>query len=82
MPIIQVEHLTKEYRLGAMQGLKQTLLNSAACLTGIDMSQQAEHISIYRAETQEVVTFCGHLAKKGQRVVWLCDDIVMETAHA
>lgn len=26
MPIIQVSHLTKEYRLGAMQGLKQTLM--------------------------------------------------------
>jgi hypothetical protein len=23
MPIIQVDHLTKEYRLGAMQGIKQ-----------------------------------------------------------
>jgi len=34
MPIIQVDHLTKEYRLGAMQGLKQTLLNTAARLTG------------------------------------------------
>ncbi len=34
MPIIEVDHLTKEYRLGAMQGLKQTLLNSAARLTG------------------------------------------------
>jgi len=30
MPIIEVDHLTKEYRLGAMQGLKQTLLNTAA----------------------------------------------------
>ena len=29
MPIIQVDHLTKEYRLGAMQGIKQTLLNTA-----------------------------------------------------
>jgi len=34
MPFIQVDHLAKEYRLGAMQGLKQTLLNSAARLTG------------------------------------------------
>lgn len=33
MPIIEVSHLTKEYRLGAMQGLKQTLLNGAARLT-------------------------------------------------
>ena len=34
MPIIQVDHLTKEYRLGAMQGLKQILLNTAARLSG------------------------------------------------
>jgi len=30
MAIIEVENLTKEYRLGALQGLKQTLLNMAA----------------------------------------------------
>jgi lipopolysaccharide transport system ATP-binding protein len=34
MSIIQVDHLTKEYRLGAMQELKQILLNSVARLTG------------------------------------------------
>ena len=33
MPINQVDHLAKEYRLGAMQGLKQTLLKSTACFT-------------------------------------------------
>jgi len=33
-PVIEVDHLTKEYSLGAMQGLKQTLLNTAARLTG------------------------------------------------
>jgi len=33
MPIIKVDHLTKEYRLGALQGLKQTLLNTGARLT-------------------------------------------------
>jgi hypothetical protein len=34
MPIIQVDHLTKEYRLGAMPGLKQTQINGAARLSG------------------------------------------------
>ena len=33
MPIIAVDHLATEYRLGAMQGLKQTLLDSAARVT-------------------------------------------------
>ena len=34
MPVIQVDHLTKEYRLGALSGLKQTLLNTGARLAG------------------------------------------------
>lgn len=39
MPIIQVDHLTKEYRLGAMQGLKQTLmLTFPAPLLRIDLA--------------------------------------------
>ena len=40
MPIIQVDHLTKEYRLGAMQGLKQTLLNTAARLSGKKVAER------------------------------------------
>ncbi len=34
MPAIEVSHLTKEYRLGALQGLKKTLLSTAARLVG------------------------------------------------
>ena len=30
MPVIQVNHLTKEYQLGALQGLRETLLNTGA----------------------------------------------------
>jgi ABC-type polysaccharide/polyol phosphate transport system ATPase subunit len=45
MPIIQVDHLTKEYQLGAMQGLKQTLLNGAAHLTG----KKAEAPPLFKA---------------------------------
>ncbi|KAF0102855.1 MAG: hypothetical protein FD187_782 [bacterium] len=44
MPIIEVSHLTKEYRLGAMQRLKQTLLNSAAKLAG----KQVKERSLFR----------------------------------
>ena len=64
MPIIQVDHLTKEYRLGAMQGLKQTLLNSAARLTG----KKVEAPPLFKAlddvsfsiEQGEVVGIIGH----------------------
>ncbi len=34
MPAIEVSHLTKEYRLGALQSIKRTLLNTGARLTG------------------------------------------------
>ena len=64
MPIIQVDHLTKEYRLGAMQGLKQTLLNTAARLTG----KKTEERPLFKAlddvsfsiEPGEVVGIIGH----------------------
>ena len=64
MPIIQVDHLTKEYRLGAMQGLKQTLLNGAARLTG----KKVEAPPLFKAlddvnfsiEPGEVVGIIGH----------------------
>jgi lipopolysaccharide transport system ATP-binding protein len=64
MPIIQVDHLTKEYRLGAMKGLKQTLLNGAARLTG----KKIETPPLFKAlddvsfsiEPGEVVGIIGH----------------------
>ena len=64
MPIIQVDHLTKEYRLGAMQGIKQTLLKSAARLAG----KKIEAPPLFKAlddvcfsiEPGEVVGIIGH----------------------
>lgn len=64
MPIIQVDHLTKEYRLGAMQGIKQALLNSAARLTG----KKVEAPPLFKAlddvcfsiEQGEVIGIIGH----------------------
>ncbi len=64
MPIIQVDHLTKEYRLGAMQGLKQTLLNSAARITGKKLEapplfKALDDVS-FSIEPGEVVGIIGH----------------------
>ena len=64
MAIIEVDHLTKEYRLGALQGLKQTLLNTVARLTG----KKVEERSLFKAlddvsfsiEPGEVVGIIGH----------------------
>ena len=64
MPIIQVDHLTKEYRLGAMQGLKQTLLNTAARLTGKKIEERPLFKALddvsFSIEPGEVVGIIGH----------------------
>jgi len=64
MPIIQVDHLNKEYRLGAMLGLKQTLLNSAARLTGKKVEAPLRFKALndvsYLTNPGEVVGIIGH----------------------
>ena len=66
MPIIQVDHLTKEYRLGAMQGIKQTLLNTAARLTGKKVEERPLFKALddvsFSIEPGEVVGIIGHNA--------------------
>ena len=64
MPIIEIDHLTKEYRLGAMQGLKQTLLNTAARLTGKKVEERPLFKALddvsFSIEPGEVVGIIGH----------------------
>ena len=64
MPIIEVDHLTKEYRLGAMQGLKQSLLNTAARLTGKKIEERPLFKALddvsFSIEQGEVVGIIGH----------------------
>jgi lipopolysaccharide transport system ATP-binding protein len=64
MPIIQADQVTKEYRLGAMRGLKQTLLDSAARLTGRTVAapplfKALDDVS-FSIEPGEVVGIIGH----------------------
>ena len=64
MTIIEVEHVTKEYRLGAIQGLKQTVLNSAARLTGKKIAERPLFKALddvsFSIEPGEVVGIIGH----------------------
>ncbi len=64
MPIIEVDHLTKEYRLGAMQGIKQTLLNTAARLTGKKIEERPLFKALddvsFSIEPGEGVGIIGH----------------------
>lgn len=64
MPAIEVSHLTKEYRLGTMQGLKQALLDTAARLTGgktveRPLFKALDDVS-FSIEPGEVVGIIGH----------------------
>jgi lipopolysaccharide transport system ATP-binding protein len=64
MPIIQVDHLTKEYQLGAMQSLKQTLLNTGMRLRGKrpperPLFKALDDVSL-SIEEGEVVGIIGH----------------------
>ncbi len=64
MPAIEVSHLTKEYRLGALQGLKQTLLNTGARLMGKPTPEHPLFKALddvsFTIEQGEVVGIIGH----------------------
>ena len=64
MAIIEVDHLTKEYRLGALHSFKQTLLNAAARFTGKSVAERPRFKALddvsFKVEQGEVVGIIGH----------------------
>ncbi|MBW8328743.1 MAG: ABC transporter ATP-binding protein [Thiobacillus sp.] len=64
MSAIEVSHLTKEYRLGALQGLKKTLLNTGARLIGKKVPERPLFKALddmsFSIEQGEVVGIIGH----------------------
>lgn len=64
MPIIEVEHVTKEYRLGQLTSLKQSALNSLNRLTGRPVEQHKPFKALddvsFTVEHCEVLGIIGH----------------------
>jgi len=64
MPIIQVDHVTKEYKLGQIQSLKTTALNQWRRLTGQPVEERAPFKALddvtFSVEQGEVLGIIGH----------------------
>ncbi len=64
MPAIEVSHLTKEYRLGALQSLKDTALNAGRRLLGQPVAERPMFKALddvsFSIEPGEVVGIIGH----------------------
>lgn len=64
MPIIEIENVTKEFHLGAMKGLKQTLIDTAAKLRGVHVDSRPLFKALddvsFSIEAGEVLGIIGH----------------------
>lgn len=64
MPAIHVSHLTKEYQLGALQGLKQSVTNTARRLLGRQVDEPKRFKALddvsFSIQPGEVVGIIGH----------------------
>lgn len=64
MPIIEVDHVSKEFRLGSLHGLKQSLLNATARLSGKHVQERPLFKALddvsFTIKAGEIVGIIGH----------------------
>lgn len=84
MAIIEVEHLTKEYRLGQLESLKTTFLNQVRRLTGKPLEQRALFKALadvsFKIEEGEVVGIIGHNGAGKSTLLKLLANITSPTS--
>ncbi len=83
MPIIQVDHVTKEYKLGQLTSLKQTLLNGVNRLAGRPVEERKPFKALddvsFSVEQSEVVGIIGHNGAGKSTLLKLLSSITQPT---
>ena len=84
MAIIEVEHLTKEYRLGQLESLKTNALNQFRRLTGKPLEQRALFKALddvsFHIDESEVVGIIGHNGAGKSTLLKLLANITSPTS--
>jgi lipopolysaccharide transport system ATP-binding protein len=84
MPIIQVDHVTKEYRLGQLTSLKQTALNTLNRLTGRPVEERKPFKALdditFSVEPGEVLGIIGHNGAGKSTMLKLLANIAKPTS--